>query len=208
MRTSVWVQDARSCAAADAAALDAGRQIAPKPPRFKVALHVGEHIIGDVANTGLSSLTYARHLAIPVSYHRPGSVVMGNAPFVAGYMLCDALARRRYRKRAERESAPRWITDDLGAVLITNQRLLCLSRNEWLSFDFLDILGVAVSGDTVTVTLASTPPVLLAGAWAPWIGVVVAYTALGPARARRIPGIRQLLAEARHLTGARGRWSN
>jgi hypothetical protein len=94
-------------------------------------------------------------------------MAMGSPQFVAGALLGNAVARRRARRRAERESAPQWRPDPLASVVITTRRLWCeiatTTGSRWLGFDYDATTQLTLQNWDLTLRFLQSEPLRLSG---------------------------------------------
>jgi len=98
----------------------------------------------------------------------------------------DAAAARREFERAQRDAAklatPRWHSEGVTRVILTDERLLCEVGGQWLEFGHGSLTGVTidVADWAVELAYADTPPLRLSGLDAPGYGLVISWLIGGP----------------------------
>lgn len=167
-------------------ALSAGRILQPVQhlPADGLLQAPGEYAIGVLPN-----LTYARYRPADLEVIEGGpSVVIGSAPFVAGFAI-GTLAQCAVRgRRARRAAVPQWRYDPVTSVVVTTHRLWCLVDGQtWVPFDYSTVTALDLTADGVVLTFQQAFPLRLSGAWAAWIAVAVAHYTFGRDTAARMP---------------------
>lgn len=135
------------------------------------------------------NLAYARYRPADLVVVDGGpTVVMGSAPFVAGFAI-GTLARHAVRgRRARRAAVPQWRFDPVTWVVVTTHRLWCLVDGQtWVWFNYSSVAALDLTDEGVVLTFQQANPLRLSGAWAPWIAVAVANYTFGRDTAARMP---------------------
>jgi hypothetical protein len=138
-------------------------------------------------------LGYARFYGTSVTYQRSSTFLLGSATFVAAGMAANAIANSTARNRAAAQAATQWRDHAHVRTILTNKRLLCDYRGEWLSFWHEGI--VEFQGDMAqwlfVLRYQVGDPIMLHGPAAPWFAVSVARLVYGP-RGLQLPALAAL----------------
>jgi hypothetical protein len=149
-------------------------------------------------------LGYARFYGTAVTYQQSSTLLLGSATFVAAGLAANAIANSASRNRAASQAAAQWRDHANVRTILTNKRLLCDYRGQWLSFWHEGI--VEFQGDMAqwlfVLRYQVGDPIMLHGPAAPWFAVSVAHLAYGR-RGLQLPAFAPLAhsvaaATARH----------
>jgi hypothetical protein len=138
-------------------------------------------------------LGYARFYGTSVTYQRSSMFLLGSATFVAAGMAANAVANSAARNRAMAQAASQWRDHAQVRTILTNKRLLCDFRGQWLSFWHEGV--VEFQGDLAqwlfVLRYQVGDPIMLHGPAAPWFAVSVARLVYGP-RGLQLPALAAL----------------
>jgi len=133
---------------------------------------------------------YARYYGTTATYQQSSSLLFGSAAFVAAGMAVEAVANSSAKSRALAQAAVQWRDHASVRTILTNQRLLCDFRGQWLSFWHEGI--VEFQGDTAqwlfVLRYQVGSPIMIHGPAAPWYAVSVARLVYGP-RGLQLPAL-------------------
>ncbi|MFC5002132.1 hypothetical protein ACFPIJ_30410 [Dactylosporangium cerinum] len=158
--------------------LHGGGDLAALPPGA-VRLNPDEVAYGDAL------LGYARFYGTTATYRQSSTFLFGSATFVAAGLAATAIANSsaRQRAQAQAQAAHQWRDQATVRTILTNQRLLCDYRGQWLSFWHQGV--VEFQGDVAqwlfVLRYEVGDPVMLHGPAAPWFAVSIARLVYGPA---------------------------
>jgi hypothetical protein len=166
--------------------LHAGGELAALPPGA-VRLNPGEVSYADAL------LGYARFYGTTATYERSSTFLFGSATFVAAGLAATAIANSSAKQRAAAHAAIQWRDHATVRTILTNQRLMCDYRGQWLSFWHE---GVAeFQGDVAqwlfVLRYEVGDPIMLHGPAAPWFAVSVAHLVYGRG-GLQLPGLAAL----------------
>ena len=135
---------------------------------------------GEVLHADLPAEGWRSHEA-DITYVAPRVVAIGG-PLMFGLTAAgSAVARRRARHEAEALAAPQW--RPLGAlrVLVTDRRLLVWHKGAWASvwYGVIREFRPDLAVDRLDMTFESDPPYCVAGAWVPYLTVIVTTVLAG-----------------------------
>jgi hypothetical protein len=154
--------------------LDAGGDLAGLPPGA-VRLNQDEVAYGDAL------LGYARFYGTSATYQQSSTLLLGSATFVAAGLAANAIANASARQRAQAHAAHQWRDHATVRTILTNHRLLCDYRGQWLSFWHTGV--VEFQGDVAqwlfVLRYEVGDPIMLHGPAAPWFAVSVARLVYG-----------------------------
>ncbi|MGI5151677.1 hypothetical protein ACQEVC_35855 [Plantactinospora sp. CA-294935] len=135
-------------------------------------------------------LGYARFYGTSVSYRSSSTLLLGSATFVAAGLAANAMANSSARRRAEASAAAQWRDHAHVRTILTNQRLLCDYRGQWLSFWHQGV--VEFQGDMgqwlFVLRYEVGDPIMLHGPAAPWFAVSAAHLVYGQ-QGLRLPAL-------------------
>ncbi len=155
--------------------LHGGGDLTGLPPGA-VRLNAGEVAYGDAL------LGYARFYGTTATYQQSSTLLLGSATFVAAGLAANAIANSSARQRAQAHAAHQWRDHATVRTILTNQRLLCDYRGQWLSFWHTGV--VEFQGDVAqwlfVLRYEVGDPIMLHGPAAPWFAVSVARLVYGP----------------------------
>lgn len=155
-------------------------------PAPAVDLVTGELVVGVLDAHTCGGMAFARWANTTITYHHPGTVIAGSPQFVAGYLLGTLALRAHTRRRAHRDTAPRWWTTPLRCTVVTTHRLWCHITEphrtpRWISLAHQHITDLTLAGQTLTASYGTRcEPLQLTGPWAPWCAAVMAHHRYGP----------------------------
>ena len=154
--------------------LHAGGDLTALPPGA-VRLNQDEVAYGDAL------LGYARFYGTAATYQQSSTLLLGSATFVAAGLAANAIANSAARQRAQTQAAHQWRDHATVRTILTNQRLLCDYRGQWLSFWHTGV--VEFQGDVgqwlFVLRYEVGDPIMLHGPAAPWFAVSVARLVYG-----------------------------
>ncbi|WP_147425218.1 hypothetical protein [Bailinhaonella thermotolerans] len=137
-------------------------------------------------------LMHSRFHAANVRPASQTTFIMGNTP---GRMMATAvgsmIGNQIAAKRAERMSAPQWRQPYAARTFITRAGIICLVDGIWSGYELGRIVQISpeLQSYSVVFTFANgDAPLRLAGPWAPWSAVALAYLAIGRDDLARNPG--------------------
>jgi hypothetical protein len=138
-------------------------------------------------------LGYARFYGTTVTYQQNSTFLFGSATFVAAGLAANAIANSSARSRAAAQAATQWRDQAYVRTILTNKRLLCDYRGQWLSFWHEGI--AEFQGDMAqwlfVLRYQVGDPIMLHGPAAPWFAVSVAHLVYGP-RGLQLPALAAL----------------
>jgi hypothetical protein len=170
--------------------LCAHRSLVPVAPPADLPVQPDEWTLGVTPYT--RSLQYYRYCPAEIVYQTGPAVVVGSPHFLAGYALGSLLSRAQLRRQARRFAQPGWRAAHLAGTAVTNRRLWCHVNHRWVFFDHAAITGYDLREHALTLSFASTVPLKITCAWAPWIAVAIAHLRYGTTVAARIPAMNVL----------------
>lgn len=153
----------------------AGRQLLPvSDPR--VPCDPGELCFGVVP------ALYTRFYAEESHVAGRDVVAGGTTGFVAAVMAIETWTQASRIRRARQRSQPRWRAHESVRIAVTDRRLWCQRRTEWLRFDYAALTGyrAELAHRSVQLSFDGIAPVGLWGPWIPWLAVVLASRLGGP----------------------------
>jgi hypothetical protein len=146
---------------------------------------------------------YARFYGTTVTYERSSTLLLGSATFVAAGLAANAIANSSAKRRAEAQAATQWRDHANVRTILTNKRLLCDYRGQWLSFWHEGI--VEFQGDMArwlfVLRYQAGDPIMLHGPAAPWFAVSVARLVYGR-RGLQLPALAALARSVAEATAA------
>jgi len=117
-----------------------------------------------------------------VAYPQGGGLVLGPPAFVLAGLALGSVVRSNARRAAEARAAVQWRDQERVRVLVSNTRLVCLVRGEWVTFSYSDMSAVhpEVSAWTLVCQFRGpTPPLRLRGNGVPLIAVLAVFATHG-----------------------------
>jgi hypothetical protein len=146
-------------------------------------------------------LSYARFYGTGVTYQQNSTFLVGSATFVAAGLAANAIANSAARNRAAAQAATQWRDHTHVRTILTNKRLLCDYRGQWLSFWHEGI--VEFQGDMAqwlfVLRYQVGDPIMLHGPAAPWFAVSVAHLVYGR-RGLQLPALAALARSVAEAT--------
>ena len=146
-------------------------------------------------------LGYARFYGTTVTYQQSGMLLLGSAAFVAAGLAANAMSNSAKRNRAAAQAATQWRDHAHVRTILTNKRLLCDFRGQWLSLWHEGI--VEFQGDLAqwlfVLRYQVGSPIMLHGPAAPWFAVSVAHLVYGR-RGLQLPALAPLARSVAEAT--------
>ena len=135
------------------------------------------------------ALTYHRFCAADIVYGTGPAMIVGSPHFLTGYALGTLVQHARLRRRARQLAQPQWRSAPLDCTVVTNRRIWCNVNRQWAHFDYDVITGYQLRDHALTLSFTRAIPLMITGAWAPWIAVAVAHIRYGSAIAAQLPAL-------------------
>lgn len=106
------------------------REVPAAIPVWDVVPEPGEVFFYDV------TADYERYYGQDVTYSQRGGLYLGRPSFVLAGLAISGLANASARRSAEAQAAAQWRDHQRVRVLVSNTRLVCQVRGEWLTFSY------------------------------------------------------------------------
>lgn len=153
-------------------------------PYVSVRMRSGEDAYADVP------VEYSRFYAMDVSYDHHSVVAFGSAGCILGALAVNAAGNAIARNRALALGAAQWREHQIARVVLTNERMLILTRLRPLSFWHDDLAEFLPDPDVfrLLLTFPDCEPVQLRGPAVPWLAVAMARLIYEPEQLMMIPG--------------------
>ncbi|HET9658074.1 MAG TPA: hypothetical protein VFP72_22160 [Kineosporiaceae bacterium] len=167
--------------------LAAGQPPAPLTA-WGIVLRPGESVLLD------GDAQYARWYGGGGAYTHVNGIYWGSLPFMAfGYGLTAAVNSSR-RRAAAADALVCWREHQTVRVLVTDQRLLCLVQERWLTFDYTAATAFypEPANWSLVFDFASAAPLRLGGVLAPAIAVLAVWAVHGADALPRHPALEPL----------------
>ncbi|ROQ41510.1 hypothetical protein EDF46_0890 [Frondihabitans sp. PhB188] len=188
--------NATDVAGADAAWSEARRlraalldqEVPPTISAWEIVPEAGEVFFYDL------KAVHERFYGQDAGYQPTGSFLLGSPAFIlAGLVVTGAVNASRQRA-AQALAATQWRDREGIRVLVTNHRLLCLVRGQWLSFHYGAMTAVypEVAERTLVCGFESIPPLRLSGIDAPILAVMTLFMTHGADALAQHPALRPL----------------
>ncbi|MDN3310350.1 hypothetical protein QWJ90_05370 [Microbacterium oryzae] len=138
---------------------------------------------------------YERYYGQDVTYTSAGGVFAGRPAFVLAGLAASAVVTASRRSAANAAAAEQWREWEHVRVLVSNRRLVCLVRGQWMSFHYGAMTAIypEVSSWTLVTEFGGTiAPLRLRGADVPLAAVMTVFAAYGEDGLARHPGLAPL----------------
>lgn len=147
----------------------------PVPPPSALRLNPDETYHAE------AMLGYARFYGMNVSAQQNSGFYFGSTTFVAAGMIGDAIGNAHARNKAAAMSAAQWREHSTVRAVLTDKRILCDVRGQWLSFWHNGVVELAADLTQYSFVLRYEvgEPMMLHGPGAPWYAVAVARIVYG-----------------------------
>lgn len=141
---------------------------------------------------------YERYYGQDVSYTPSGGFFFGSPAFILAGMAVTGLANSSRRRAAEAQAQTQWREYEPARVIVSNHRILCLVRGQWLSFSYGAMTAVypEVAQATLVCEFRGAPPLRLRGADVPIAAVMTVFATHGLEAVAEHPSLQVLGAVA------------
>lgn len=137
---------------------------------------------------------YERYYATDVRYSRAGGFFLGSPAFVVAGLTLNGLVQSQRRRAAEARAQTQWREWADVRLVVSNRRLACFVRGQWLSFPYAAMTAVhpAIEQWALVCEFEGTSPLRLRGVDAPLTAVLTVFGTHGPAGVAGHPGLASL----------------
>ncbi|WP_460513540.1 hypothetical protein [Frigoribacterium salinisoli] len=154
----------------------ARREVPPALQVWDVVPEPGEVFFYDL------TVDHERWYGQVVAYPQGGGLYLGPPAFVLAGLALSSVVRSNARRTAEARAAVQWRDQERVRVLVSNTRLVCLVRGEWVSFAYSAMSAVhpEVSEWTLVCQFhGPAAPLRLRGNGVPLIAVLAVFATHG-----------------------------
>lgn len=137
---------------------------------------------------------YARFYGQDVTYTQTTGFYLGHPAFVAAGLATQLIGNAARRSAAQAQAAAQWREQQPTTLIVSNQRLICNVRGEWLSFYYSGMTAIfpEVGSWTLIAQFESTSPLMLHGQLVPAAAIITTLMTHGPAALEAHPSLRAL----------------
>lgn len=144
-------------------------------PVWEVVPEAGEVFFYDVP------VDYERYYGQDVSYRPASGFFLGSPAFILAGLAVSGVANASRRNAAEAQARMQWREGEHIRLVVSNHRLLCLVRGQWVSFHYAAMTAIypEVAQWALVAEFQGIPPLRLRGVDAPIAAVMTVFATHG-----------------------------